>query len=108
MPWRTILGTASTPDPERVIQDNPVNYDMLDAMEMVKPRSCPFHHQQRGEDLPHGGRGSLPGLAGRTRICHDNQAVSFKARADVTFACAGGYPKDVSLYQAANAMIRRM
>ena len=34
-----------------------------------------------------------------TKICYANQRVPFKQRADVTFACAGGYPKDVSLYQ---------
>ena len=27
------------------------------------------------------------------------QKVPFKAKCDVAFACAGGYPKDVSLYQ---------
>ncbi len=34
------------------------------------------------------------------KACRDLYLVPFKERADVAFACAGGYPKDVSLYQS--------
>jgi nickel-dependent lactate racemase len=34
------------------------------------------------------------------KACRDLYLVSFKEKADVVFACAGGYPKDVSLYQS--------
>ena len=34
------------------------------------------------------------------KACRDLYLVPFKEKADVVFACAGGYPKDVSLYQS--------
>ena len=34
------------------------------------------------------------------KACRDLYLVTFKEKADVVFACAGGYPKDVSLYQS--------
>ena len=34
------------------------------------------------------------------KACRDLYQVPFKEKADVVFACAGGYPKDVSLYQS--------
>jgi nickel-dependent lactate racemase len=34
------------------------------------------------------------------KACRDLYMVNFKKKADVAFACAGGYPKDVSLYQS--------
>jgi len=34
------------------------------------------------------------------KACRDLYLVSFGEKADVVFACAGGYPKDVSLYQS--------
>ncbi len=34
------------------------------------------------------------------KACRDLYMVFFKEKADVVFACAGGYPKDVSLYQS--------
>jgi nickel-dependent lactate racemase len=34
------------------------------------------------------------------KTCRETFLVPFKEKADVVFACAGGYPKDVSLYQS--------
>lgn len=34
------------------------------------------------------------------KACRELYLVSFKEKADAVFACAGGYPKDVSLYQS--------
>ena len=34
------------------------------------------------------------------KACRDLYLVPFREKADVVFACAGGYPKDVSLYQS--------
>ena len=34
------------------------------------------------------------------KACRELYLVPFKEKADVVFACAGGYPKDVSLYQS--------
>jgi len=34
------------------------------------------------------------------KACRDLYRVPFHQKADVVFACAGGYPKDVSLYQS--------
>jgi nickel-dependent lactate racemase len=34
------------------------------------------------------------------KACRDLYVVPFKEKADAVFACAGGYPKDVSLYQS--------
>jgi len=38
------------------------------------------------------------------KACRDLYLVPFKEKADVVFACAGGYPKDVSLYQSQKAI----
>ena len=83
-----------------VLHDNPVNYDMLEAMDMVRPTFL-VHSiiNNEGEICNIVAGDPYQAWLEGTRICHDNQAVSFKERADVTFACAGGYPKDVSLYQ---------
>lgn len=83
-----------------IIDDNPVNYDMLDAMDMVKPTFLVHSIINNDGKICNmvAGDPYKAWLEG-TKIVHANQAVSFKERADVTFACAGGYPKDVSLYQ---------
>lgn len=83
-----------------IIDDNPVNYDMLDAMDMVKPTFLVHSIINNDGKICNmvAGAPYKAWLEG-TKIVHANQAVSFKERADVTFACAGGYPKDVSLYQ---------
>lgn len=83
-----------------IIDDNPVNYDMLDAMDMVKPTFLVHSIINNDGKICNmvAGDPYKAWLEG-TKIVHASQAVSFKERADVTFACAGGYPKDVSLYQ---------
>lgn len=83
-----------------IIDDNPVNYDMLDAMDMVKPTFLVHSIINNDGKICNmvAGDPYKAWLEG-TKIVHATQAVSFKERADVTFACAGGYPKDVSLYQ---------
>ena len=83
-----------------VIDDNPVNYDMLDAMDMVKPTFLVHSIINNDGKICNMVAGDpYKAWVEGTKIVHNNQAVSFKERADVTFACAGGYPKDVSLYQ---------
>ena len=83
-----------------VLDDNPVNYDMLEAMDMVKPTFLVHSIINNEGKICNivAGDPYKAWLEG-TKIVHDNQEVTFKERADVTFACAGGYPKDVSLYQ---------
>lgn len=82
------------------LADNPVSDDMQEACDMVKP--CFLVHSVNNAE---GQIGRMVGgdpyeawLEG-TKEVYRIQKVPFKALSDVSFACAGGYPKDVSLYQ---------
>lgn len=82
------------------LEDNPVSDDMLEAAEMLKPDFL-VHSVTNAE----GKIGRMVGgdpyeawLEGTKEVLRI-QKVPFKQKADVSFACAGGYPKDVSLYQ---------
>lgn len=82
------------------LDHNPVSDDMQEACDMIKP--CFLVHSIVNAD---GKIGRMVGgdpyeawLEG-TKEVYRIQKVPFKQKADVSFACAGGYPKDVSLYQ---------
>ena len=82
------------------LNHNPVSDDMQEACDMIKP--CFLVHSIVNAD---GKIGRMVGgdpyeawLEG-TKEVYRIQKVPFKQKADVSFACAGGYPKDVSLYQ---------
>ena len=82
------------------LDHNPVSDDMQEACDMIKP--CFLVHSIVNAD---GKIGCMVGgdpyeawLEG-TKEVYRIQKVPFKQKADVSFACAGGYPKDVSLYQ---------
>ena len=83
-----------------IIHDNPVNDDMIEAMSMLRPTFLVHSIINTEGKISNivAGDPYEAWLEG-TKICYANQRVPFKQRADVTFACAGGYPKDVSLYQ---------
>lgn len=83
-----------------VLEHNPVSDDMQEACDMVKP--CFLVHSvvnDAGEICklvagdPH--EAWMEGVREVARI----QKVTYRERADVTFGCAGGYPKDINLYQ---------
>ena len=82
------------------LEDNPVSDDMQEACDMIGP--CFLVHSIVNSDgaicRMVGGDPYEAWLAG-TKVVYDIQKVPFKQKADVSFACAGGYPKDVSLYQ---------
>ena len=82
------------------LADNVVSDDMQEAADMVKP--CFLIHSVLNAEgricKMVGGDPYEAWLAG-TKEVYAIQRVSFKQKADVSFACAGGYPKDVSLYQ---------
>ena len=82
------------------LDHNPVSDDMQEACDMIKP--CFLVHSIVNAD---GKIGRMVGgdpyeawLEG-TKEVYRIQKVPFRQKADVSFACAGGYPKDVSLYQ---------
>ena len=83
-----------------VLADNPVSDDMQEACDMVKP--CFIVHSVVNDD------GAICRLVGGDPVeawkegvaeVARLQKVTYRARTDVTFGCAGGYPKDISLYQ---------
>ncbi len=83
-----------------VLENNPVSDDMQEACDMVKP--CFLVHSVVNDEgqicRMVGGdpyKAWLEGVREVARI----QKVTYRERADVTFGCAGGYPKDVNLYQ---------
>ena len=83
-----------------LLDDNPVSDDMQEASDMIKP--CFMVHSIVNADgkicKMIGGDPYKAWLEG-TQFVYKIQKVPFAEKADVTFACAGGYPKDVSLYQ---------
>jgi nickel-dependent lactate racemase len=95
------LGEGINPDTaNRSLAHNPVNLDMIEGMEMCRPGFL-IHSLINSEGQICGFVGGDPyeaWLEG-TRRCMKNSAVTVRDRADVTIACAGGYPKDLSLYQ---------
>ena len=83
-----------------LLENNPVSDDMQEACDMVKP--CFLVHSVTNADgdicRMVGGDPYEAWLEG-TKEVYNIQKVPFKQKSDVSFACAGGYPKDVSLYQ---------
>ena len=82
------------------LSGNPVNEDMLEAAEMIKP--CFLVHSitnSEGEICKMVGGDPYEAWLAGTKAVYEIQKVAFKQKADVSFAGAGGYPKDVSLYQ---------
>lgn len=82
------------------LQGNPVSDDMMEAMRMIDP--CFLVHSMVNAE------GRICGMVGGdpceawlkgTEMVHAMQRAPFREKADVTITCAGGYPKDVSLYQ---------
>jgi nickel-dependent lactate racemase len=82
------------------IKGNPVSEDMQEASDMVKP--CFLVHSIINAD------GEVAGMIGGdpykawlegTKIVTKMQKVPLKEKSDVVIVSAGGYPKDVNLYQ---------
>lgn len=83
-----------------LLDNNPVSEDMQEAGNMLKP--CFLVHSiinDHGEVCAMVGGDPYEAWLEGTKKVYDIQKVPFKEEADVGFACAGGYPKDVSLYQ---------
>lgn len=82
------------------LENNPVSDDMQEASDMVKP--CFLVHSivnSEGKITRMVGGDPYEAWLEGTREVYNIQKVPFKQKSDVSFACAGGYPKDVSLYQ---------
>ena len=95
------LGSGLNPDAKLLkIEGNPVSSDMQEACDMVHP--CFLVHSIINEE------GRISSMVGGdpyeawlegTKLVYKTQKVPYTDKADIVFACAGGYPKDVSLYQ---------
>lgn len=83
-----------------VVEHNPVSDDMEEAADMLRP--CFLVHSIVNVDgaicRMVGGDPKAAWLEGVSEVAR-LQKVDYRARADVTIASAGGYPKDVNLYQ---------
>ena len=82
------------------LDNNPVSDDMQEACDMIKP--CFLVHSivnSEGKICAMVGGDPYEAWLAGTKIVYDIQKAPFKEKSDVSFACAGGYPKDVSLYQ---------
>lgn len=95
------FGSGINPATRSTLLDhNPVSDDMQEASDMIKP--CFLVHSIVNADgqicRMVGGDPYEAWLEG-TKLVYRIQKVPMKQEADVGFACAGGYPKDVSLYQ---------
>jgi nickel-dependent lactate racemase len=96
-----VIGEGINPaTANRALSHNPVNLDMLEGMEMCRPDFL-VHSLINSEGQICGFVGGDPyeaWLEGTRRVMANSAAV-IDSKADVTIACAGGYPKDLSLYQ---------
>lgn len=83
-----------------LLDDNPVSDDMQEASDMVKP--CFLVHSvtnSEGKICRMVGGDPYEAWLEGTKEVYKIQKVPYTEKCDVCFACAGGYPKDVSLYQ---------
>ena len=83
-----------------MIEDNPLNDDMVEACSKINP--CFLVHSiinADGEICRMVGGDWYEAWHAGTEAVLDIQRVPMKQKTDVVFACAGGYPSDVSLYQ---------
>mgnify|MGYP000408762401 CR=1 FL=1 len=92
-----------------LLDDNPVSDDMQEASDMVKPAFL-VHSviNSEGQICRMVGGDPYEAWLEGTKLVYKTQKVPYTDKADIVFACAGGYPKDVSLYQAASATIHPM
>ncbi|MCH4166079.1 MAG: nickel-dependent lactate racemase [Megasphaera sp.] len=82
------------------ITNNPLNDDMIEACSKVSP--CFLVHSvinAEGEICSMVGGDWYEAWLEGTKQVVNIQKVPMKQKTDVVFACAGGYPNDVSLYQ---------
>ncbi|MGE1064383.1 Nickel-dependent lactate racemase [Megasphaera paucivorans] len=83
-----------------LLDHNPLNDDMIEACAKINP--CFLVHSiinAEGEICRMVGGDWYDAWLEGTKEVHRIQQVPMKQKTDVVFACAGGYPKDVSLYQ---------
>lgn len=96
----TIGGGVNPHTRATVLDHNPLHDDMIEACRMINP--CFLVHSVINADgeicRMIGGDWHDAWLEG-TREVFTIQEVPMKQKTDVVFACAGGYPNDVSLYQ---------
>ena len=83
-----------------LLDDNPVSDDMQEASDMVKPAFL-VHSviNSEGQICRMVGGDPYEAWLEGTKLVYKTQKVPYTDKADIVFACAGGYPKDVSLYQ---------
>ena len=83
-----------------LLDDNPVSDDMQEASDMVKPAFL-VHSviNSEGKICRMVGGDPYEAWLEGTKLVYKTQKVPYTDKADIVFACAGGYPKDVSLYQ---------
>lgn len=95
------LGEGINPLTEgRSLTHNPVHQDMLEGMEFCRPDFL-LHSliNERGEVCGFVSGDPYEAWLEGTQEVLSNDAVSFSQKADLTIVGAGGYPKDLSLYQ---------
>ena len=87
------------------IKDNPLNLDMIEAASFVKPAFLVNSIVD--------GKGNIVKLVGGDFVsaweqgcawADDNFGVPIKEKADIVIAGCGGYPKDISLFQATKSL----
>lgn len=88
------------------LDDNPVNQDMIEAAEMI---DVDFIFNV----IPDGRGGIGAAVAGDLikahqkgcEICRNLFGIPLQEKAELVFASAGGYPKDINLYQGSKALV---
>lgn len=88
------------------IVNNPVHQDMLEAAEFVKP-SFLFNVVVDGDGNINGAVAGdyIKAHEAGCKLVDELDRVYIKQKADLVIASAGGYPKDIDLYQASKALI---
>lgn len=88
------------------IENNPVHIDMLEAASFVKPDFMFNVVVDKDGNIVGAVSGNYISAHAKGRqMVDDKDGVNISKKADITIATAGGYPKDINLYQSIKTMI---
>ncbi|URZ04636.1 lactate racemase domain-containing protein [Clostridium felsineum] len=88
------------------IENNPIHIDMLQAASFVKPDFMFNVVVDKDGNIVGAVAGNYISAHAKGRdMIDDKDGVNISRKSDITIASAGGYPKDINLYQSIKTMI---
>ena len=88
-----------------VLQNNPLNLDMIEAAQLVKPDFLINSIvDTKGSIVSFAAGHFLTAWEAGCRWADENFGVPIERKADIVIASCGGYPKDINLYQSTKSL----